>query len=292
MRLLEGHRGPVRAVAYSPDGAVLASGGKDHSVQLWPLTESHRRRRQMGQHGDWVRGLAFAPDGKSLASAGWDDQVCLWGVERRSQLTRYPEHLGGAWAVAFSPAGDLMVSGAGNGTLAFFPRGEERPPPRRIAHRKPLSCVAFTPDGKYLLTGSHDGTVQMWNAPWQQYLDTVQQHEGWVYCVAASSDSQLIAAGDEEGRVIVSQVEDDRGAISIAAHVGPVAGLEFVPGGRGLLTVGWDGTARLWDAATGRERMAYDWGVGKLHCLAIAPDGMTAAAGAENGAVVMWDLEE
>lgn len=292
MRLFEGHRGPVRAVAYSPDGALLASGGKDHHIQLWSLTESRKRKRQLAGHGDWVRGLAFDPEGKSLASAGWDDQVSLWNLERRTAMLHHTDHLGGAWAVAFSPSGDVMATGAGNGCLAFYPPGQASPLAKRIAHRMPLTSLAFTPDGKYLLTASHDRTVQLWNAPWQQYLDTVQEHKSWVYCVAASSDSQLIAAGDEEGVVLVSRVAEDGSPLTIRGHRGPVSGLAFAPRGRLLLSVGWDGTARVWDADTGRERLAYDWGVGKLHCVAIAPDGMTAAAGAENGAVVMWDLEE
>jgi WD40 repeat protein len=48
---------------------------------------------------------------------------------------------------------------------------------------------------------------------------------------------------------------------------------------------------RVWDLATGRERSAFNWGVGRVFSLAIAPDGMTAAAGGSNNEIVVWDLD-
>jgi WD40 repeat protein len=48
---------------------------------------------------------------------------------------------------------------------------------------------------------------------------------------------------------------------------------------------------RTWDAATGKERTRYEFGIGKLYCAAFAPDGLTCAAGGDNGQVVLWDAE-
>ena len=53
----------------------------------------------------------------------------------------------------------------------------------------------------------------------------------------------------------------------------------------------WDGTVRSWDWAHGRELAAFDWKIGRVHCLAIAPDGMTAAAAGELPSIVVWDLD-
>jgi WD40 repeat protein len=47
----------------------------------------------------------------------------------------------------------------------------------------------------------------------------------------------------------------------------------------------------LWDVAGGCERAAYSWRIGRLLSLAVAPDGMTAAAGGDDGTIVIWDLE-
>ncbi len=54
--------------------------------------------------------------------------------------------------------------------------------------------------------------------------------------------------------------------------------------------VATDGTARLWSVPAGEPAGAYDWEVGRLAAVAFAPDGMTCAAGSEDGQVVVWDV--
>jgi WD40 repeat protein len=85
---LKGHTGWVQSVAFSPDGKILASGGKDGAVVLWDVAG----RRMLGQplkgHTGWVQSVAFSPDGKTLASAGFDDAVVLWDIDVDSWVQR------------------------------------------------------------------------------------------------------------------------------------------------------------------------------------------------------------
>ena len=63
------------------------------------------------------------------------------------------------------------------------------------------------------------------------------------------------------------------------------------PDGRRVIATCNEATVREFDAVTLRELRAYDWKAGRLRCVAIAPDGLTAAAGSDTGKVVVWDLE-
>jgi WD40 repeat protein len=65
----------------------------------------------------------------------------------------------------------------------------------------------------------------------------------------------------------------------------------FTPGGRHLITVSNEATARLWDAATWEQSREYAWKAGPLKCVAVSPDGTLAAAGSSRGKVVVWDLD-
>jgi hypothetical protein len=85
VRSLEPHPGGSRAVAFSPDGRLLATGGQDGSVAVWE-TATGLRRLDFGGHAGPVTTLAFAPDGRLLASAcgaGGDPTVLLWDLTGR-----------------------------------------------------------------------------------------------------------------------------------------------------------------------------------------------------------------
>jgi predicted Zn finger-like uncharacterized protein len=78
---LKGHAGAVLAVALSPNGEVLASGGHDHSLILWDL-KAKKELLRLKAHTGPVHSVAFGPDGKSLAAASGDGSVTIWDTER------------------------------------------------------------------------------------------------------------------------------------------------------------------------------------------------------------------
>lgn len=68
-------------------------------------------------------------------------------------------------------------------------------------------------------------------------------------------------------------------------------GLAVHPAGRHVMTVGHDARVRVWDLAPLTETHSFAWGVGKLHSLALSPDGLLAAAGGDSGKIVVWDVD-
>src|SRR4051812_30872447 len=112
MRLIEAHKGRVCALAYSPDGKLLASGGEDRKVRLWEVATG-AETAVLKPHSGCIYALAFMPDGQFIASGGGRNELFVWN---RNTLTRtsFTDHPVLVSAVVFTPDGQLMVSAAGN----------------------------------------------------------------------------------------------------------------------------------------------------------------------------------
>jgi WD40 repeat protein len=89
----------------------------------------------------------------------------------------------------------------------------------------------------------------------------------------------------------VLPIDGDGPVVTLRGHTLFVRGMGFTRDGQSVITAGSDGSVRLWDANTGAERRSFDWGIGKLYAAAFSPDGLTCAAGSENGQVVVWDVD-
>jgi WD40 repeat protein len=292
MLILQGHKGAVRCLAYSPDGRLLASGGDDRTVRLWNLAGGSEYLCLRG-HEDWVSALAFDPNGASMTSGGWDDAVRIWSVDGRRELRADHGAAGGVvWSLAYAPDGSHWAVGMHDGHIGMVPVH----PPAMFsfaAHRGPVSTLTFSPKGRLLASAGHDCRVVLWETHRSRPSTSgrlLGRHGDWVRALAFAPDGTTLASAGEDGVILLWSVDEGQLATTLTAHQGRVSALAYTPDGRTLVSAGWDETVRLWYSTGWGQRACFNWQIGRLHGLAIAPDGMTAAA-AGDGDVVVWDLD-
>ena len=159
---LIGHEGKVLAVAISPDGGLVATGGADRTVRLWNPGNRTPLLATLKGHSGAVEALAFAPDGKTLASGGLDTSIRLWDVAGRRIVRTLQGHEQGVRGLAFSPDGKTLASASRDHSVKLWDvaKGTEQTTLGR--HDAPAWCVAFAPDGKSVASGGLDKTVRLW----------------------------------------------------------------------------------------------------------------------------------
>ena len=164
--LADGHQEGILSIAYSPDGALLASGGVDHLIRMHDVDGN--LLEFMGSHQNYVYDLAFSPAGDILASASIDTTIKLWDAQSGEEISLLDDHRGAVQTLAFSPGGDLLASGASDGVIMLWNPEQNDPLTKLDAHERGVLSLAFSPNGEWLASSSADRTVRLWRVKSQQ----------------------------------------------------------------------------------------------------------------------------
>ena len=222
LRTFRGHTARTTALAFSPDGKTLASGGEDRTVRFWDVAEG-RETRRIDKNPGWVRSVAFTPDGKTLA-IGSGYTLRLWDVQgNRLRATLEPD---GFWvlAVALSPDGRRLAAAGDVGPDDRVRQGQVRlydisqnPPIRRASWRSsskglkkrtttvigPSAAWRSRADGRFVAAIAM-ATVAIWDATTATLRDYFDRSSGSDNdSLAASPDGRWLAITEAESPYVV-----------------------------------------------------------------------------------------
>jgi WD40 repeat protein len=294
---LRGHTAPIYAVAFSPDGQRLLTGGADNTARLWDLSTGEEIGILQG-HGGPVLSVAFSPDGQQLLTGSVDQAAKLWDAavtsERPEQMVlNFKAHGDVIGSVAFSPDGRRLVTASWDHTARVWDAATGRELLALKGHRDYVNCAAFSPDGQRIVTSSDDGTARIWEARTGRALRTLTAHPSRVGSAAFSPDGQRIVTGcwaDDTAKVW--DAITGRELLTLRGHTDGVACAIFSPDGRRIVTGGADHTAKVWDAATGKELFTLPAGDrGAIASAAFSPDGrrLVTIEGLGGHTIKLWD---
>jgi WD40 repeat protein len=146
----------VYCVAFSPDGATLASGWEDHVIRIWDTTDGHEHYALRGHTGE-VNMVAWKSGGPQLVSAGSDRTVRLWDATTRQEVRTFRGYHG----AAFSADGERLAT-AGQAGAAVWATADGREL-RRITGEFAFSKLALRADGKMVVWDSGGAALQVWS---------------------------------------------------------------------------------------------------------------------------------
>ncbi|MGY8709444.1 c-type cytochrome [Bradyrhizobium sp. 18BD] len=193
--VLEGHSGPIVALAVSPDGSKLASASWDHSVRLWSLADG--AARVFEGHRQNVNGVAFAPDGMSLVSVGYDLALRIWHLrDGQPEVVTLPAPLN---AVTVAPDGEI-VAGGSDGKLRMLTM-DGKLSGEIAAGSKPIVALALSDDGALIAAAGIDGTVTIVERKSRSVLRTLVVPGSPVWSLAFLHDAATLVTGAADGKI-------------------------------------------------------------------------------------------
>ena len=290
---LEGHTDAVTSVAFSPDGAMLASGSWDNTVKLWDVATQKNVGTLEGHT------LAFSPDGTILASGSWDNTVKLWDVATQKNVGTLEGHTSRVTSIAFSPDGTTLASGSGDNTVKLWDVATQKNVGTLEGHTSGVASVAFSPDGTTLASGGGDGdrTVKLWNITTQKNITTFGGEGGSaVAAMAFSPNGTTLAFGGGFSWINIElwDVATLTNVATLEGHTSNVDSIVYSPDGTLLASGSLDATVKLWDVATGDNIITFKGGGNPEESAALpvafSTDGQILASGSLNGTIQLWDI--
>ena len=318
------HKGPVRAVAWSPDGWRIASGSDDATVRVWDASNGKDLYTYRG-HVKEVHTVDWSADRLRIASASDDQTVRVWEWERGMKNRQWVIPLT-TWVngVAFSPDGshvvfacDDPVPDAQRVLLHSMEYGRQRgtatPEDRTVQiwegagwSRKPqmtyhghagaVCSVAWSPDGDFIASGGGgtDRSVRVWEAATGQTLYTFRGHTGDVWSLDWSPDGSRLVSGSLDGSVRIwdATMGAELPLYTYGGHTGAVLTVAWSPDGKLIASGGHDGTVQLWNPFTGIPFATYRGHRGWVHAAAWSPDSAKIASGGSDATVQVWEVPQ
>jgi RNA polymerase sigma factor (sigma-70 family) len=257
----------------SPDGKTLVTftGLGEITVHLLDVPSHQEQRQFQLPKGNYL--IAISPDGKTLACGDGERWIGLWDVTQGKELRRLDCPLRWVQRNVFSPNGSVFSANGRILALAGVDQGQEQTWLWDVANGKVLRklagsscCPAFSPDGKLIAGGARDATLRLWDAA------TGKELHAWQMVLGPPADSQFpMLAGKEQDLMAVC----------------------FSSDGRMLATGNRINQVRVWEVATGHNRLLLDGQRGwpcLVTALAFSPDGKLLVSGSQDTTALVWDL--
>nr|WP_272923943.1 helix-turn-helix domain-containing protein [Streptomyces sp. SID3343] len=278
---------PLRCLAFSSDGSVLATGDSHGRVTVWDIAQ--RRvlfaHSNLEAHQGAVAALKYARDGH-LVSVGEDGILQLWSRLGQTLERTLRDSSGPLADVDVAADGPTAVTAGLDGNVHVWDlvAGTSRVLPGRHGR---IRAVALSPDGTTVATGEWLNAVGLWNLTTGRREAELTGHADSIFDVEFSSDGRRLAVAGQDETADVWDVDARLRLVVLTGHTGPVRHIVFSPSPSDgvLATSGLDGV-RLWrtggDVATTRPMTPW---LG----MDVSPDLATLATAGANGTVNLWD---
>jgi len=289
----------IIAAAFSPDGTLVATGGRDGTARVWD-TETGQQKQYIKGHIDTIRALAFDPSNQYLMTGAADRTARVWDLKNGREFVEYRGHGDIVNAVAIGPDVTLPATASSDGTAKLWDSDLATGHKTFEGHSAHVWTVVFSEDGSELLTssgegvweeGESDNTARVWNVETREELLQLDGHSSNVWSAAFHPREDRIATASADKTVKIWNRLNGEILKVLKGHEGFVLGCAFSPDGELLATCGRDETIRFWEWREGKELHVLSRHNGPVSAIAFTPDGTRLLSASWDQTAKIWDVK-
>lgn len=282
--------GGITCVAFSPDGASLATSDTNGEIYLWNASDGQPQVICQG-HNSWIWKIAFSPLNTMLASCGQDHTVKLWDTKTGDCLSTLLSHTGIVTAIAFSPDGQTLASTGYDRTIKLWHLPTSRCIQTLTGQDTCIWSVVFHPDGEWLASAGEDNTIRLWHWQTGACVQTLEGHHHWVKAIAFSPDGQHLVSGSFDQTIKLWDVATGVCLTTLIGHTNVVTDLAISPTGDRIASSSYDQTVKLWNVTTGLCLDTLEKHTNRVWSVAFHPQGHRLVSGGDDYAARIWELQ-
>ncbi|MDG2126952.1 MAG: hypothetical protein P8K08_03090 [Fuerstiella sp.] len=319
---LLGHEGPIRSLAFSPDGLRLVSGSVDGSARIWnPGDSKFPELVRFDGHAGEVTAVAFNSNATQVISGGANKTLKLWNSADAVEIKDLPGHAGPIVGVAFGSS-NQPVSASADKTVRIWNPGNGQQV-RAITAPQPLAAMAITRDAARVAVAGADKVVRVYQLNNGQQLASLEGHTSIVAGLAFSSDGARVVSttaasattwNAATGRLLETIAVDGLAAAVYVTDVNtlltltvqgierrplrfrqamlgltkPVTSLAYHPNGQAVYASSLDGTLRGFNTTNGQQTFTANHGA-PIHDAALHPNGQFLVTGGADKVIKVWN---
>jgi WD40 repeat protein len=287
VRIIRKHNAPVKALAFSSDGEVLATGGEDKAIYFWNVKSGELTGTIKNFFN--IKALQFTPDNLILAACGSDIRL----MDMQGKLIRtFSGYTTDIWSMDYNAEAHKVIAGSYARSIKVWNYDNAVVLFTLTGHEKSCLPVDINAAGDMAVSGSLDKSVRLWDLKKGEQLKKLEIHSENIFTVDFHPSGKYVLSASADKTIRLWNLETGKVVRTYSGHTATIFDVRFSADGNCFLSCAADKTIILWETATGKMLNTFTGHSAIVNEVRFRPDGHSFASASDDQTVRIWNLEK